>query len=123
MKKTILIAIAAAAGLAGCSIAPASAATIGIAAKAAMPYQSIPTVSAHGKVVVSDFTPAREHRLVSDAEAVAFDGHIGKVEASCGGKKIAITRADEAEPLPALNAQIYKVCPGRDLTVTITTTN
>ena len=124
MKKTILISIAAAASIAGCSIAPASAATIGIAAKASMPYSTIPAASsAHGKVVVSDFTPAREHRLVSDAEAVAFDGHIGKVEASCGGKKIAITRADEAERLPVLNTQIYRACPGRDLSVTIETTN
>ena len=123
MKKTSLISIAAAASIAGCSIAPASAATIGIAAKAAMPYQSIPTVSAHGKVVVSDFTPAREHRLVSYAEAIAFDGHIGRVEAACGGQKIAITPADEAERLPVLDGQIYKACPGRDLSVTITTTN
>ena len=123
MKKTIIISIAIAAGLAGCSIAPASAATaVGIAAKAAMPYGTIPSAS-RGKVTVSDFAPKREHRLVSYAEAIAFDGHIGKVEATCGGQKIAISRADEAERLPVLDAQLFKACPGRDLSVTIETTN
>ena len=112
MKKTI-ISIAIAAGFAGCGIIPASAGTVGIAAAA----------RTHGKVTISDFAPAREHRLVSYAEAIAFDGHIGKVEATCGGQKIAITRADEAERLPVLDAQIYRACPGRDLSVTIETTN
>lgn len=121
MKKTIIIAIAAAAVAAGFVIAPAFADTIGIAAKAAVPYQSIPP--AHGQVMISDFAPAREHRLVSYAEAVAFSGHIGKVEATCHGEKIAISRADEAERLPVLDAQIYRACPGRDLSVTIATTN
>ena len=113
MKKTIIIAAIAAAGLAGCSIIPASAGTAGIAAAA----------RTHGKVTISGFAPKREHRLVSYAEAIAFDGHVGKVEATCGGQKIAISRADEAERLPVLDAQIYKACPGRDLSVTIETTN
>ena len=111
MKKTIII--AAIAAITGCSIIPASAGTAGIAAKA----------STHGQVVVSDFAPKREHKLVSDAEAVAFSGHIGRIEATCGGEKIAITPADEAERIPVLDGQIYKACPGRDLSVTITTTN
>ena len=111
MKKTIII--AAIAAITGCSIIPASAATVGIAAAAPQ----------HGKVTISGFAPKREHRLVSYAEDIAFDGHIGNVEATCGGKKIAITRAGEAERLPVLDAQIYKACPDRDLTVTITTTN
>ena len=124
MKKTIIIAIAAAAVAAGFVIAPAFAetATVGIAAKAAMPYQSIPSAQ-HGKITISGFAPKREHQLVFDAEAVAFDGHVGRVEASCAGEKIAITPADEAERLPVLDAQIYRACPGRDLSVTITTTN
>lgn len=112
MNKTI-ISIAIAAGFAGCCIVPALAGTVGIAAQASIP----------GTVTVSDFAPKREHRLVSYAEAVAFDGHVGRIEATCGGEKIAITPADEAERLPVLDAQLFKACPGRDLAVTITTTN
>ena len=112
MNKTI-ISIAIAAGFAGCCIVPALAGTVGIAAQASIP----------GTVTVSDFAPKREHKLVSDAEAVAFSGHIGRIEATCGGEKIAITPADEAERIPVLDGQIYKACPGRDLSVTITTTN
>ena len=124
MKKIIIIELiaAAVAVAAGFVIAPAFAETAGIAAKAALPYQSIPSVS-HGKIVVSGFAPAREHAIVNRAEAVAFSGHIGRIEASCGGEKIAITPADEAERIPVLDAQIYRACPGRDLSVTISTTN
>ena len=123
MKKIIIIELIVAAIAVGVGFvaAPAFAETAGIAAKAALPYQSIP--SAHGKIVVSDFAPKREHAIVNRAEAVAFDSHIGRVEASCGGEKIAITPADEAERLPVLDAQIYRACPGRDLSVTIATTN
>ncbi|WP_163055344.1 hypothetical protein [Acidithiobacillus ferrooxidans] len=125
MKKIIIIELIVAAIAVGVGFvaAPAFAETAGIAAKAALPYSTIPSVSGHGKIVVSDFAPKREHKLVFDAEAVAFSGHIGQVEASCHGEKIAITPADEAERLPVLDAQIYRACPGHDLTVTIATTN
>lgn len=80
-----------------------------------------PAAAFAGTVTVSGFSPAREHAIVQRAEAVAFSGHIGKISATCGGQKIAIPPADEAEPITTLDKQLFRACPGRGLAVTIVT--
>ncbi len=80
-----------------------------------------PASAMAGTVTIEGFSPAREHALVRHAEGVAFAGHTGRIEASCNGKPIDLTPADEAKRIPVLDQHLFRTCPGRGLSITITT--